>query len=70
MNQIKYLKYWIDKEKISLNQFDSLPDGFLINGLDKEFQIERINRLKSDLINAEEIDFFYKNINKNIKEVG
>tara|TARA_R110002124_G_scaffold286278_1_gene466720 strand:- start:241 stop:453 length:213 start_codon:yes stop_codon:yes gene_type:complete len=70
MNQIKYLKYWIDKEKNSLNQFDSLPDGFLINGLDKEFQIERINRLKSDLINAEEIDFFYKNINKNIKEVG
>ena len=70
MNQIKYLKYWIDKEKISLNQFDSLPDGFFINGLDKEFQIERINRLKLDLINAEEIDFFYKNINKNIKEVG
>ena len=48
MNQIKYLKYWIDKEKNSLNQFDSLPDGFLINGLDKEFQIERINRLKSE----------------------
>ena len=70
MNQIKYLKYWIDKEKISLNQFDSLPDGFLINGLDKEFQIERINLLELDLVIAEEIDFFYKNINKNIKKVG
>ncbi len=70
MNQIKYLKYWIDKEKISLNQFDSLPDGFLINGLDKEYQIERINLLKLDLVIAEEIEFFYKNINKNIKEVG
>lgn len=69
MNQIEYLIYWIAKEKTSLHQFSSLPDGFLIKGLDKEFHIERIKLLKSDLAQAEEIRFFYENLNKNIKAV-
>jgi|TARA_R110002072_G_scaffold201_4_gene1404 hypothetical protein len=70
MNQIEYLKFWIAKEKTSLHQFSSLPNGFLIKGLDKEFHIERIKLLELDLIKAEEVHFFYKNINKNIKAVS
>jgi len=49
MNQIEYLKHWIDQEKISLYQFDSLPNGFLINGLGKDYHIARIKLLQSDL---------------------
>ena len=70
MNQIKYLKHWINLEEISLKQFDSLPDGFLINGLDKQYQIERINLLKLDLIKAEEIDFFYNSTKKILKKIN
>ena len=70
MNQIEYLKHWINLEEISLKQFDSLPDGFFINGLDKEYYIERINRLKLDLINAEEIDFFYNSTKKILKNIN
>ncbi len=70
MNQIEYLKHWIEKEKISLYQFDSLPDGFLINDLDKQYQIERINLLKLDLIKAEEIDFFYNSTKKILKKIN
>tara|TARA_R110001592_G_scaffold75681_1_gene228967 strand:- start:2547 stop:2795 length:249 start_codon:yes stop_codon:yes gene_type:complete len=70
MNQIEYLKHWIEKEKISLYQFDSLPNGFLINGLDKQYQIERINLLKLDLIKAEEIDFFYNSTKKILKKIN
>ena len=59
MNQIEYLKHWIEKEKISLYQFDSLPDGFLINGLNKQFHIERINLLEMDIGKAQEIEFHF-----------
>ena len=70
MNQIEYLKHWINLEEISLKQFDSLPDGFFINGLDKEYHIYRINQLKLDLINAEGIDFFYNSTKKILKKIN
>ena len=70
MNQIEYLKHWINLEQISLKQFNRLPDGFFINGLDKEYYIERINLLKLDLINAEEIDFFYNSTKKILKKIN
>ena len=70
MNQIEYLKHWINLEEISLDQFDSLPDGFFINGLDKEYHIYRINQLKLDLLNAQEIDFFYNSTNKILNKIN
>ena len=70
MDHLNYLKHWINLEEISLKQFDRLPDGFFINGLDKEYHIERINRLKSDLVNAEEIDFFYNSTKKILKKIN
>ena len=70
MNQIEYLKHWIDQEKISLCQFDSLPNGFLINGLGKDYHIARIKLLKSDLAREEEIYFFYNSTKKILKKIN
>ena len=70
MNQIEYLKHWIDQEQMSLYQFDSLPNGFLINGLGKDYHIERIKLLKQDLVREEEIDFFYNSTKKILKKIN
>lgn len=70
MNQIAYLKHWIDQEQMSLYQFDSLPNGFLINGLGKDYHIARIKLLKQDLAREEEIDFFYNSTKKILKKIN
>jgi len=70
MNQIQYLKHWIDQEQMSLYQFDSLPNGFLINGLGKDYHIARIKLLKQDLAREEEIYFFYNSTKKILKKIN
>ena len=70
MNQIEYLKHWIDQEQLSLYEFDSLPNGFLINGLGKDYHIARIKLLKSDLAREEEIYFFYNSTKKILKKIN